>query len=59
MDNQNFPTSGLVRLKEILAPRGPIPVSKSTWWLGVKTGRFPKLDCSRKSGPPFELGLAP
>jgi len=42
MDNQNFPTSGLVRLKEILAPRGPIPVSKSTWWLGVKTGRFPK-----------------
>ena len=23
-------------------PRGPIPVSKSTWWAGVKSGRFPK-----------------
>jgi predicted DNA-binding transcriptional regulator AlpA len=20
---------------------GPIPVSKSTWWEGVRTGRFP------------------
>jgi predicted DNA-binding transcriptional regulator AlpA len=25
-----------------LAPEGPIPVSKSTWWAGVKDGRFPK-----------------
>lgn len=31
----------LLRLKDILAPRGPIPVSKSTWWAGVKSGRFP------------------
>lgn len=31
-----------LRLKDILAPRGPIPVSKSTWWAGVKDGRFPK-----------------
>ena len=29
-------------MASILAPNGPIPVSKSTWWLGVKTGRFPK-----------------
>ena len=21
---------------------GPIPVSRSTWWAGVKDGRFPK-----------------
>jgi predicted DNA-binding transcriptional regulator AlpA len=44
-DNDNFarmPASGLVRLASILAPDGPIPVSKSTWWAGVKTGRYPK-----------------
>lgn len=32
----------LVRLSSILAPAGPVPVSKSTWWAGVKKGRFPK-----------------
>jgi predicted DNA-binding transcriptional regulator AlpA len=37
-----LPATGFVRLKSILAPRGPIPVSKSTWWAGVKSGRFPK-----------------
>jgi predicted DNA-binding transcriptional regulator AlpA len=37
-----LPSSGLLRLASILAPDGPIPVSKSTWWAGVKTGRFPK-----------------
>jgi prophage regulatory protein len=37
-----FPYTGFVRLKSILAPYGPIPVSKSTWWAGVKSGRFPK-----------------
>jgi prophage regulatory protein len=35
-------TQGLLRLPAILAPGGPIPVSKSTWWAGVKSGRFPK-----------------
>lgn len=34
--------TGLVRLSAILAPNGPIPVSKSTWWAGVKSGRFPQ-----------------
>jgi len=29
----------LLRLKEVLKR---IPVSKSTWWDGVKTGKFPK-----------------
>jgi predicted DNA-binding transcriptional regulator AlpA len=37
----------LLRLREILAPNGPIPVGKSTWWAGVRTGRFP---------PPLKLG---
>jgi prophage regulatory protein len=41
-NNTSFPTAGFVRLSAIIAPRGPIPVSKSTWWAGIKDGRFPK-----------------
>ncbi len=37
-----LPEIGFVRLSSILAPNGPIPVGKSTWWEGVRTGRFPK-----------------
>ena len=48
MNEQNFPRTGLVRLSQILAPNGPIPVSKSTWWQGVRDGRFPK---PQKLGP--------
>jgi len=36
-----FPTSGLVRLNTILAPDGPIPVSRSAWWKAVREGRYP------------------
>lgn len=36
------PRTGLLRLKQIIGPNGPIPVSKSTWWAGVKSGRYPK-----------------
>lgn len=42
MQHDPFPVTGLVRLRQILAPHGPIPVSKSTWWAGVRDGRFPK-----------------
>lgn len=41
-NNSSFPTTGFVRLSAIIAPTGPIPVSKSTWWAGIKDGRFPK-----------------
>ena len=34
--------AALLRLPMILAPNGPIPVSKSTWWAGVKSGRYPQ-----------------
>lgn len=44
----DFPKTGFVRLSQIIAPQGPIPVSKSTWWAGCKTGRFPK---PHKLGP--------
>lgn len=47
-DNHPFPKTGFARLSQILAPSGPIPVSKSTWWQGVKDGRFPK---PQKLGP--------
>jgi hypothetical protein len=39
--NTPFPQQGFVRLSAIIGPGGPIPVSKSTWWAGVRTGRFP------------------
>ena len=34
--------SGFMRLASIIGSKGPIPVSKSTWWAGVKSGRYPK-----------------
>ena len=40
--NPHFPQTGFLRLGSILAPRGPIPVGRSTWWAGVKDGRFPQ-----------------
>jgi prophage regulatory protein len=46
-NNQSRSTSvwsertGYVRLADILAPAGPLPISKSTWWAGVKDGRYP------------------
>ena len=48
MSQSTFPRTGFVRLSSILAPIGPIPVSKSTWWQGVRDGRFPK---PQKLGP--------
>jgi len=35
----NLPETGYVRLSQIVP--SIIPVSKSTWWGGVKTGRYP------------------
>lgn len=48
MHPTTFPNTGFVRLAQILAPNGLIPVSKSTWWQGVKDGRFPQ---PQKLGP--------
>ena len=48
LDFPELPQTGFLRLSSILAPRGPIPVSRSTWWAGVKDGRFPK---PHKLGP--------
>lgn len=44
-----LPTIGYVRLRQIIGDPGAkppippvIPVCKTTWWAGVKSGRFPK-----------------
>lgn len=34
-----LPEVGFVRLPQILSV---LPIGKSTWWAGVKSGRFPK-----------------
>ena len=41
-DFTELPRTGFLRLPSIIGPKGPIPVSKSTWWAGVRSGRFPK-----------------
>lgn len=45
----SLPDTGFLRLTQIIGnaktnpPIPPIiPVSKSTWWAGVKSGRYPK-----------------
>ena len=40
MNSQSIlPEVGFVRLRTILAI---IPIGKSSWWAGIKDGRFPK-----------------
>lgn len=36
-----LPPSGFVRLNQIIAPDGPLPISKSSLWAWVKAERFP------------------
>jgi predicted DNA-binding transcriptional regulator AlpA len=50
---QQLPETGYLRLPQIIGnPKANIPalipISKSAWWLGVRSGRFPK---SVKLGP--------
>ena len=37
--NHQIPQTGYLRLPKILQL---IPIGKSTWWAGVKSGRYPK-----------------
>jgi len=49
MPNESYlstlPETGFIRLPSVL---NLVPVGKSTWWAGVKSGRFPQ---SVKLGP--------
>lgn len=45
----NLPTTGFLRLHQIIGDKrveppttAIIPVSKSTWWAGVASGRYPQ-----------------
>ena len=38
-DHIHIPATGFLRLPQVLAL---IPVGKSSWWRGVKDGRYPK-----------------
>jgi predicted DNA-binding transcriptional regulator AlpA len=42
MNFDDLPNEALLREKQILAPNGPVPISRSTWWAGVRSGRFPQ-----------------
>ena len=35
----NIPTTGFLRLPQVLTL---IPISKSAWWAGCQSGRYPK-----------------
>lgn len=35
----SLPNEGFVRIKDVLAV---YPVSRSTWWAGVKSGKYPQ-----------------
>jgi len=37
--NTSIPATGFLRLSQVLTL---VPISKSAWWEGCKTGRFPK-----------------
>jgi predicted DNA-binding transcriptional regulator AlpA len=37
-----LPETGFVRIDGVLAPKGPLPISRSSWWSGIKEGRYPK-----------------
>ena len=36
-----LPATGFVRLPQIIGPTGPLPVSRSTFWAGIKAGIYP------------------
>jgi len=39
---QPLPKTGFVRVDQIVGPGRPIPCARSTWWQGVKDGKFPQ-----------------
>lgn len=41
-ENKPCPPERLLRLKQVLAPAGPVPFGKSKWWDGVRKGDYPQ-----------------
>jgi predicted DNA-binding transcriptional regulator AlpA len=40
-DHRRLPPNGLVRIHQFVGPGRVLPIGRSTWWAGVKDGRFP------------------
>jgi prophage regulatory protein len=38
----NLNERGLRRLKNVIQPHGPLPISRSSWFAGVKAGLYPR-----------------
>ena len=41
-NSTELPKTGFVRLSAFQGPDKAIPIGKSTWWEGVKSGRYPQ-----------------
>jgi predicted DNA-binding transcriptional regulator AlpA len=39
---EDLPKEGFVRLSQFLGRGRALPIGRSTWWAGVKSGRFPQ-----------------
>lgn len=37
-----LPSTGYLRLRDIIKPHGPIPIGRSSWYQGIRAGRFPR-----------------
>jgi prophage regulatory protein len=42
MTFDGLPETGFVRIRAVIGPDKPIPISKSSWWAGIAAGRYPK-----------------
>lgn len=41
-DEEKLPNEGFVRLSQFLGRGRVLPIGRSTWWAGVKSGKYPK-----------------
>lgn len=40
-DEKSLPEEGFVRLSQFVGPGRALPIGRSTWWAGVKAGKYP------------------
>lgn len=40
-ERKRLPPEGFVRLRQIIGPDGPLPVSRSSFYAGIKAHRYP------------------
>lgn len=42
LNSNEIRNSGFLRITSIIAPNGPLPISRSTFFLWIQSGRWPK-----------------